>query len=225
MFDFFGVTISQKNALFLLNGVGMTLFCSAIGIAFGMVIAIAVCLCRLSKKKGLRAFGAFYVSFFRGVPLLVQLMLVYYLLPFIGIDLPPIVAAILSLAICTAAYQAENLRGGFLIIPNGHVEAARAFGMTPWQARRYILIPQALRASMPALINEAILILKASSLISVVGVTDIMRVSQGLVAATIQPIQWYTLAALIYLIINLIIAGAGAYAERRMSRGLARAIA
>jgi polar amino acid transport system permease protein len=225
LFDFFGVTISTKNALFLLSGVGMTLLVSAAGILLGMVLAIAVCLCRLSKRRGTRAFGAFYVSFFRGVPLLVQLMLVYYLLPFIGIDLPPLVAAILSLAICTAAYQAENLRGGFLIIPQGHAEAARAFGLSPWQARRHILIPQALRASMPALINEMILILKASSLVSVVGVTDIMRVSQGLVAATIRPIQWYTLAALIYLIINLGLAAAGAYAERRLGRGVAKAIA
>jgi polar amino acid transport system permease protein len=218
-----GVIVSALP--YLLEAAWTTLYVSLFGILLGQIIGALVCVARQSGSRIADAVGGVYVSFFRGVPLLVQLMLVYYLLPFIGIDLPPIVAAVLSLAICTAAYQAENLRGGFLIIPHGHAEAARAFGLTPWQARRYILIPQALRASMPALINEMILILKASSLISVVGVTDIMRVSQGLVAATIRPIQWYTLAALIYLVINLLIAGIGAYAERRLGRGIAKAIA
>src|SRR6185312_1134070 len=115
----------------------------------------------LARRRWLRLIGSAYVSFFRGVPLLVQLLIVYYFLPVLGLDLPPFVAAVIGLGLCTAAYQAENLRGGFLIIPRGQAEAARAFGYTAAQCSRHVLVPQALRAALPALLNEMIMIMKA----------------------------------------------------------------
>ena len=203
----------------LLIGAVTTLAVSFIGNVLGLIVAIGICVMRLSLNRAMRIAGAAYVSFFRGVPLLVQLLIVYYFLPLIGFDLPPFFAAVIGLGLCTAAYQAENLRGGFLIIPRGQAEAARAFGYTRAQTLRCVLIPQALRAAAPALINEMILILKASSLVSVVGVADLTRESQNIVARDLQPIKWYLIAALIYLVINLVLARLGVSIEKRLNVG------
>lgn len=203
----------------LLIGTATTLAVSIIGNAIGLILAIIICVMRLSLNRAARVAGAVYVSFFRGVPLLVQLLIVYYFLPTIGLDLPPFFAAVIGLGLCTAAYQAENLRGGFLIIPRGQAEAARAFGYTRRQTLQRILVPQALRAAAPALINEMILILKASSLVSVVGVADLTRESQNIVARDLQPIKWYLIAALIYLVINLALARLGVTVEKRLNVG------
>jgi polar amino acid transport system permease protein len=209
----------SQSALILLIGAGTTLLVSLAGNALGLVIGISICLMRLSQARLARAIAIAYVSFFRGVPLLVQLLTVFYFLPAVGLDMPPFVAAIIGLGICSAAYQAENLRGGFLIVPRGQAEAAYALGYTPTQTRRYILIPQAMRAAAPALVNEIILIVKASSLVSVVGVADLMRVSQNIVARDLQPTRWYAAAALIYFIINVVLARIGQAVEWRLNAG------
>lgn len=198
----------------------MTLAVSSVAIILGFVLAAPVCAARLSANRLARRLGGLYVSIFRGVPLLVQLLVVYYLLPSIGLDLPSFVAAAIALGVCTAAYQAENLRGGFLIIPSGQRAAADAFGYSRIQTWRCILLPQAVRTAAPAMVNEAISILKASSLVSVVGVADLTRVTQNIVARNMRPIFWYSIAAAFYLVINLVLAAAGNATERRLSRGM-----
>jgi len=207
----------------LLLGALTTIVVSCLAIALGLAIAIPLCLLRLAKRRWLRKAAGAYVSFFRGVPLLVQLLIVYYFLPALGLDLPPFIAAVIGLGLCTAAYQAENLRGGFLIVPKGQTEAALAFGYSGAQLRRHILIPQALRAAFPAVMNEMIMILKASSLVSVVGVADLTRSSQNIVARDLHPIQWYAAAALLYLVINLALAALGRRIEGRLGAGFAAA--
>jgi polar amino acid transport system permease protein len=207
------------NLYILLWGAETTIAVAIAGNALGLVMGLVVCLMRLSVTPVIRIAGNIYVSFFRGVPLLVLLMVVYYFLPAVGLDVPSFVAAVLGLGICSAAYQAENLRGGFLIIPHGQVEAARTFGFSTWQTSRYILIPQALRASAPAVINEISLIIKVSSLVSVVGVTDLTRASQNIVARDLQPLQWYLAAGAIYLLINMLLSRLGRLAEQRLGYG------
>jgi polar amino acid transport system permease protein len=223
MSDFLGSTSVAASVVLLLLGAALTLVISALAIVLGFVIAFPVCAASLSRRRVLRWLGAAYVSVFRGVPLLVQLLVIYYLLPFIGIELPSFMAGAVGLAICTAAYQAENLRGGFMIIPRGQTAAARAFGYSAGQTWRHILLPQALRASMPSVVNEMISILKASSLVSVVGAPELTRISENIVARSIQPIQWYGLAALLYLAMNLLVASLGKVSERRLARGVVRA--
>jgi polar amino acid transport system permease protein len=220
--EFLGTTSALASFRLLLIGASMTVAVSLAAIALGFAIAAPVCAARLSGHRGIRGIGGLYVSIFRGVPLLVQLLVVYYLLPFVGLELPSFVAAAIALGVCTAAYQAENLRGGFLIIPSGQRAAAIAFGYGRLQTWRHVLLPQALRASAPAVVNEMISILKASSLVSVVGVADLTRVSQNIVARNIQPIMWYSAAAAIYLVINLVLAAAARTAEQRLGRGFAR---
>jgi len=196
-----------------------TVSISAISIAIGITLGLIVAAARASSTSLLSWPARVYVSFFRGVPLLVQLLLIYNLLPAIGINTPSVVAAISGLALCTSAYQAENLRGGFSSVPRGLLESAEMLGLTAWQQLVRIRAPIAFRLTLPAVVNEAILILKASSLVSVVGVVELTRMAQDLDTSLYKPIQLYSSAGLLYFLINRVVSSLGRLAERRMSWG------
>lgn len=198
-----------------------TVVISAVSIVLGLIIGMLVAGAMLSPNPRLSWPGRTFVSFFRGVPLLVQLLLIYNLLPAMGLNVPGVVAAIVGLSLCTAAYQAETLRGGFSSVPRGLIEAADMAGLSPFQQFRRIRAPIAFRLTLPAIVNEAILILKASSLISLVGVVELTRMAQDLAASTYKPLPLYAAAGLLYLVINWALAGLGTLAERRLRWGLA----
>jgi len=204
---------------YLTHATGTTLAISLAGIALGFLIGAAVCAARLSRQVWLRRLGGAYVSVFRGVPLLVLLLFIYYFLAEFGLDIPALVAAIGGLALSSGAYQAEILRGAFNALPLGQGEAAVALGFPGREVWRRILLPQALRISVPPLINEFILILKASSLVSVVGIAELTRVSMNIASLTYRPLEAYVGGGLFYLAINLCLAGFGAIAERRLAAG------
>ena len=203
----------------LLQGAGVTVGLSAVSVLAGLALGMLICAAGLARARGLRMFAAGYVSFFRGVPLLVQLLLLYHVLPRIGLDLPGIVAAAVGLTLCTAAYQAENLRGGFLNVPQGLIEAGRMVGMTARQIMLRIRAPIALRLTLPSVINEAILILKASSLVSVVGVADLTRTAQNIASSNYRPIETFATAGALYLVLNLVVGGGGEVVARTLGRG------
>ncbi|WP_210255006.1 amino acid ABC transporter permease [Methylocapsa sp. S129] len=207
---------------YLTLAAGMTIYVSIAGIILGMGIGFTVCLARLSGGPILARIGAFYVSFFRGVPLLVQLLFIYYFLAEFGIDVPAMAAAIGGLGLASGAYQAEILRGALNAVPLGQSEAATALGFSRASIWRRILLPQALRISVPPLINEFTLLLKASSLVSVVGIAELTRVSMNIASSTYRPLEAYAGAGLFYLAINLCLAGLGNLAERRLATGAAR---
>jgi polar amino acid transport system permease protein len=223
MSDFLGSSSPWASMTLLLLAAVATLVISALSIVLGLVIALPVCIARIGRNRIAAGLAACYVSFFRGVPLLVQLMVCYYALPSLGIELPSYAAAIIAMAVCTAAYQAENLRSGFLALPSGQAAAARAFGYSDRQTLFRILLPQALRLALPTVINEMIAMVKASSVISIVGIAEITRVSENIVARTQQPIGWYGLAAAFYLAISLGVAQIGHRTEIRLNRGVAQA--
>jgi polar amino acid transport system permease protein len=205
--------------LLLVKAALYTVVISAISIVVGVALGMAVAAARASANPWLNAPARAYVSFFRGVPLLVQLLLIYNLLPVIGVNVPSVVAAVAGLSLCTSAYQAENLRGGFASVPRGLLESADMLGLTPWQQLTRIRAPIAFRLTLPAVVNEAILILKASSLVSVVGVVELTRMAQDLDTSLFKPIQLYSAAGLLYFLINRGVAGLGRYAEKRMAWG------
>jgi polar amino acid transport system permease protein len=211
--------MSWNLFMLLVQASGLTIFVSAISITIGLFVGTLVSAAMLSSHRVMSAAGRLFVSFFRGVPLLVQLLLIYNLLPVFGLNVPSLVAAIVGLSLCTAAYQAENLRGGFASVPRGLLEAAEMVGLTPFQQFWRIRAPIALRLTLPALTNEAIMILKASSLVSVVGVVEITRMAQDLSASTFLPLPLFAAAGLIYLVINWIVAYGGARLERSFSWG------
>ncbi len=198
--------MSFKLFMLLVQACGWTLVISFISIVLGLALGTVVSAAIQSSQRALSWSGRTFVSFFRGAPLLVQLLLIYNLLPLLGLNVPSIVAAIVGLSLCTAAYQAENLRGGFASVPRGLLEAADMLGLSPFQQFWRIRAPIALRMTLPALTNEAIMILKASSLVSVVGVIELTRTAQDLSASTFQPLPLYAAAALLYLVINSAVA-------------------
>ncbi|MGY9048030.1 MAG: amino acid ABC transporter permease [Rhodobacterales bacterium] len=197
----------------LLQASLMTIFVSVLSIFAGLGFAVLLSAMRMSGNRVLFGGAGLFISFFRGVPLLVQLLLIFNLLPVIGITLPSLATAIIGLSLSTAAYQAENLRGGFEGVPIGLVERAELAGFSRLQTFIYIRTPIALRMTFPALVNEAILILKASSLVSVVGLVELTKMAQNLAASTYQPLPIFASAGLIYLVINLIVAFAARRAE------------
>jgi polar amino acid transport system permease protein len=212
--------MSFKLFFLLVKAAGWTLGISVISITLGFVLAVALSGAMLSGKALYKMPTELFISFFRGVPLLVQLLLIYNLLPFIGINVPSVVAAIIGLSLCTAAYQAENLRGGFESVPKGLVEAADMAGFSARQTFLRIKLPIALRLTFPALVNEAIMILKSSSLVSVVGIVELTRMAQDLAASTYLPLELFASAALIYLIICWSVALLSGMAERALPGGV-----
>ncbi|WP_242500344.1 amino acid ABC transporter permease [Tropicimonas sp. IMCC6043] len=212
----FSFDVILRNMPYLLAGARWTLVLSLTGISLSVVLGVFICAARISAKGLLRRAAAVYISAFRGIPLLVQLLLFYYLLPEIGLDLPALAAAILAIGMCSAAYVAEILRGALQSIPAGQTEAAEALGIPPVALWRRILVPQALRLGLPSLVNELILLVKVSSLASVVGIGELTRVAQNITGQTYRPLEIYLAAAAVYFVINFTLSQLGRMAERRL---------
>lgn len=212
------LALIQDNLPIMLWGASMTILVSGVAIILGMPLGLVLCFGVCSKNTWLRRFSRIYQSVWRGTPILVQLLIIYYLLPLIGINVAPILAAIIALTLNTIAFQAEIFRGGLLAIPPGQLEAARMVGVRKWAARQHILVPQILRLVIPSLVNETISILKNSSLVSVIAVTELMRVSQQIVATTFRPFEIYIAAAIIYIVINFLLSRIGRMTEQRLAR-------
>jgi polar amino acid transport system permease protein len=144
----------------------------------------------------------FYVQFFRSTPLLIQIVWFYYALPvIIGINLPAWLAAGLGLTLYMGAFSAEIFRGGIVSIDRGQWQAARALGMLPWQMMRRVILPQATRRMLPPFVNQSILQLKNTSLLSVVAVPDLMYTGSVIVSETFRPLEVYTSLAFVYFVI------------------------
>lgn len=211
----FDTAIVLKSLPMLLEASIWTVVYSLTSVAIGFCIGTLMCAAGLSRSPVARRIAAFYVSFFRGVPLLVQLLISYYCLPLIGVNVPSSVAAVGTLALCTGAYIAEILRGGFLGIPPGLIEAARMVGLSHAQILTRIQVPLAVRFTLPSLVNETTMMVKASSLISVVGVLELTRLAQNIATSTFQPFEIYLTAGVIYFLINGAISLVGTLMERR----------
>lgn len=211
--------MSWELFLLLVEASGLTILYSAVSILIGFFLSAGVCAGLLSANRLAASAARLFVSFFRGTPLLIQLLLIYYLLPRIGLNVPSEVAAIVGLSLCTSAYQAEILRGGFQSVPRGLVEAADMCGLSAFATFRRIRLPIAVRLTLPALTSEAIMILKSSSLISVVGVVELTTMAKDLASSTYQPLPIFAAAGFVYLVINLVVAACGSLAERSARRG------
>lgn len=205
------------------HGLLTTAALSAVAIAMGFAVAIALHLTRTRTRGPLPARGlvGVYVSFFRGTPLLVQLLMLFYLPAAFGLDLNPWLAAGLVLALNSAAFQSEILRSGFEAIPVAQLEAARVFGLNERQMFRHIQLPQVLRLTFPALVNEAVDIIKGSAVVSVLAIADLMRVGKQLVAVSYRPLEVYLAIALAYLVLTTLVSWGAARLVRARSTGAA----
>jgi polar amino acid transport system permease protein len=183
----------------LLRGAGMTLLLTAEGLLAGFVLGLLATLARTYAGKFGRGLALGYIELFRGTPLLVQLFLIYYGLPGLGITLSREWSAFLALGLNSGAYQAEYLRGSILAIGEGQMMAGRAIGMSKWQTVFNIILPQALRLAIPAWANEPVSLLKSTAVVFLIAVPELMAKAKAIAAKTYDPIGSYISVAIVYL--------------------------
>lgn len=221
--EFSGVTQLLLDALpVLLKGAGWTLVLAITSVFFGAVIGTFVAVTRLAKVPGLAQFATLYVSCMRGTPLLVQLFVIYFGLPSIGIQFDPITAGILGLSLNVGAYLSETIRGAINGVEHGQWNAARSLGLTQAQTLRYIVGPQALRLAVPSLSNSLISLIKDTSLVSVIAVSELMLATKEVIATTFQPFPLYLAAAAMYWAMSASFETLQAKLEVRLNRSYLR---
>lgn len=183
------------------------------------VIGLALALMRLSPIKAVSAAGATIVNIIRGLPIIVQLFYIYFVLPDIGIQLTAFQAGVIGLGIAYSAYQAENFRAGIEAVDPGQREAAQAMGMRGALIMRRVILPQAFRIALPPYGNTLVMMLKDSSLVSTITVAEMTRAGQLIASSTFQNMTVYTLVALLYLLMSLPLVFGLRRLERRMGAG------
>jgi L-cystine transport system permease protein len=186
--------------------------------SLGLALAFAAALIRLFGPRWLVAIVRFYVWLIRGSPLLVQLFVIFYCLPNVGIVLDPLTAAIIGFSLNVGAYNSEVIRGVVESIPKGQWEAAYSIGMTRAEALRRVILPQAARVALPPLSNSFISLVKDTSLAAVLTVPEVFQAAQRIASVTYEPLILYTEAALIYLVFSSVLSSAQVRLERRFGR-------
>lgn len=215
---YFRWDIVWKYTPYLVQGLGVTFEVTLYSVIIGLAVGLIIALLRLSGVRPVAVFAVAYIEFFRNVPVLVQLVWAYYVLPiFTGIDLSPIVSCSIALGINSSAYMAEIYRAGIQTIPKGQVEAGRSVGMSSGQVMRRIILPQAIRSMIPAFANMFVMILKSSALVAVVGVLDLMHRGDIANTATFRPVEIYTTVAGIYFLLCYLLSTGVAILERRLA--------
>jgi polar amino acid transport system permease protein len=203
---------------FLPDGILRTFQVTLISIFFALIIGLVTGLGRISRVTIVNRIATVYVEVIRGIPLLVQLFYIYFALGrFLSLD--RMVAAILAMSICYGAYMGEIFRAGIQSIPKGQMEAALALGMSRRQALRLVILPQTMRVILPPIGNEFIALLKDSSLVSIVAVSDLLRRGREYASTTFFYFEAYTMVALIYLVFTLFFSKAVAIMEERLEHG------
>ena len=196
----------------------VTIPLTLISFACGLTIAIVTAIARLRGVKILRLIFGAYVWIFRGTPLLVQLFIVFYGLPAVGVTLETWTAAVIAFSLNVGAYASESVRASILSVPRGQWEAAMSLGMTQAQILRRIIAPQAVRISLPPLSNTFIGLVKDTSLAASITIVDMFMVAQRIAARTFEPLLLYVLAALIYLAVCTALTWLQAKLEKSVSR-------
>src|ERR1700744_4761943 len=186
--------------------------------SLGLALAFAAALIRLFGPRWLVAIVRFYVWLIRGSPLLVQLFVIFYGLPNVGIVLDPLTAAIIGFSLNVGAYNSEGIRGVIESIPKGQWEAADSMGMTREQGLRRAILPQAARVALPPLSNSFIALVKDTSLAAVLTVPEVFQAAQRIASVTYEPLILYTEAALIYLVFSSVLSSAQVRLERKFGR-------
>ncbi|QTO44991.1 amino acid ABC transporter permease [Burkholderia latens] len=201
----------------MVKGALFTLKFAVASMALGLVVGLVVAIMRIGSNRFASGLSQGYVSLMRGTPLLVQMFVVYYGLPDLGITLDPTTAGIFTLTLNAGAYLSESMRGAILGIGRGQWAAAHSLGLTHVQTLRYIVCPQALRLAVPSLGNTLVSLIKDTSLVSVITVTELLRSTQEVIAATFQPLPLYLAAAAIYWVLSTLLTRLQGRVETRLA--------
>jgi len=228
----------QRIVLFLRDGIGVTLRITLVSFVFILVVGLIGGLGRLSKSWIVNGIASLYVEIIRGIPLLVQLLFLYFAFPqvldtlggalvklspalqgvgkwLIDVKPDPFAMAVAGLSICYGAYMSEIYRAGIQSISKGQMEAARSLGMNYFQAMRYVVLPQAIRVILPPVGNEFVALLKDSSLVSVVAVSDMTRRGREFMSSSFMSLETWSMVALLYLVMTLLASRIVAHIERK----------
>lgn len=207
------IQIFTEYYQYFLRGTRTTILISLITVFCGAILGCIVALMRISNCKPLQAFSKLYITVIRGTPMLVQLYIVYYQMSFIqypsgtiwGVDMERAIPCVIALSLNSAAYIAEVFRAGIQAVDVGQMEAARSCGMTSAQAMRFIILPQAIKNILPAIGNEFITMVKETSIIQYLGISDLMYNNGIVITATYNPLPCYYISAILYLLLNIIL--------------------
>lgn len=214
------IDIAVRASPLLLKGAVLTLKISLVGVGIGLIFGtmLGIANCDRLRNRYLGAVVNVYVTIWRGTPIFVQLLFVYFAIPdAVGIELSPVSAGIVTLGLNSGAYLSETIRGGINSVPEGQWEAAHVLGYSQFQTLRFIVMSQALKTVIPGITNELVTLIKDSSILMVVGVPELVKMSRDIVARELNPIEVYALAAIFYLIMTSAVAGVAKKVERRLS--------
>lgn len=200
----------------LIPGLTVTIPLTVIAFSLALVIAIVMALVQFANVKGLKQLARFYIWIFRGTPLLVQLFVVFYGLPKLGVVLDPFPAAVIVFSLNEGAYCAETIRAALESVPRGQLEAGLCAGLSYLQTVFRIILPQALRTAFPPLSNSLISMVKDTSLAANITVTEMFMVTQRIVARTYEPLLLYLEVGLVYLIFSTVLTKIQAWGEKKL---------
>lgn len=220
-FDTFDLSysfIASKVSFMITQGVFTTVYVSTIAITIAFILALLGATARLSSNGFAIAIASFYTSFFRGVPLLIQIYLIYLGIPQLGYVVGAVPAGILALSLCYGAYMTEIFRAGISSIPRGQWEASRAIGLTPFQAMTRVILPQSMRLIIPPTGNQFISMLKDSSLVSVIGVWELMFLARTQGRAEFRHLEMLITAAVLYWVLSILLEAVQSRLEKRFDR-------
>lgn len=215
----FHFNVVEENWQYLVGGFGISALVTFWALALGLAVGIIIGIGRMSRFKPIAWVCWAYTEVMRNTPVLVQLVWVYYCIPILtGLDTSVIVSCVIALSLQSAAFIGEIVRGGIRGVDPGQIEAARTVGLSSMQTMRKVILPQALRRMLAPLVNEAVSLVKSSSLVSVLGVADITYRAQLLATTTFRPIEIFTFLALEYLLVCSLLSYAARRLELRLSR-------
>lgn len=201
----------------MFRGAVATIWISILSLILALFLGLTTSLMRLSHAKVMRMVASFYVDLIRGTPAFIQILAIYYFLPFFGITIPAIIAGILALGINSGAYISEMIRGALESIDPGQMEAARDLGMNYSQAMQRVIIPQIFQVVIPPITGEFNSLVKGSSLLSVISIAELTRVGQRMLGVSFRPIESWIPVAIIYFIINSAITRTTSAMEQRLA--------
>lgn len=214
--EFMNWDILAKTVNYVTRGLVVTIELAAVSEVFILILGLIIALVRISRIRAFRFMAAVYIDVIRGMPLILQIVIVYFGLGYLGLNLSRFTAGVLALTICYAAYEAEIFRAGIESIHKGQMEAARSLGMGYFKAMRYVILPQAIRNVIPPLSNEFIALLKDTALVAIIGLAEVFFRGKEMMGryANVTPLVW---AAICYLIITIPLMRLVQYMTTRLS--------
>ncbi|EPR07626.1 amino acid ABC transporter permease [Ruminiclostridium papyrosolvens] len=206
---------------YFVSGTVNTIVIAILTVILGVIIGTGIALMKISHNKIFKAVASSYIEFIRGTPLLVQITLFFYLISLpefhiFGLEMERFIPGVIAMSVNSGAYVAEIIRAGIQAVDKGQMEAARSIGFTQGQAMRYIVLPQALRNILPALGNEFVVVIKESSVLSVISISELMRNTNIIQGAIYRPFEPLAITAVIYFVLTFSLTRLLGYAERRM---------